>query len=133
MIGYFLKSDRSGLAKIHPVLWGQDGIATLAKASLKEKSFGQDISLVLIQVVVESDLLLDFDPIMAVGRYSKRDKSINVRVPITKKTLELSHFELRDLLVRLTCNAVDLVAAKFRGKVDVDFSALKMEFLQAVT
>jgi hypothetical protein len=69
---------------------------------------------------------------MLVGIHSKKEKATSIRVPITKAMLQLSREQLRALVVKLTCEALDLVSRKLAGRVDTNFIMLKAAFLDAV-
>jgi hypothetical protein len=132
MIAYFVKADRECIGAINAVLRGSNGLSTLAK-SISPTNFGEDLTLILVKLIAESDLLLRFPPKMSVGRYREEERSTNVTVPITKSMLRLSRGELRSQILQLTCNAIDLIDAKFAEDLDTDFAGLKAAFVEAVS
>lgn len=113
-----------------PVLWSDRGLATLFKEGLKGKSLGRDLDLILIHLIVESDLSLRLDQKMRIGRYSKKEKSISVKIPMTRATLDCPDEQLRTLIIKLTLEGIDLVSDKLKGKVDTDFIAVKKALLE---
>ena len=132
MIGYFAKADEEGLTKIRGVLEGENGIRCLAK-KLQDRFFGDDLDLILIKLIGESEFAINFRPEMRVGGFRKGEKSTGVKIPITKEMLQLQRGELRSRIVQATCDAIDLVRKKFGKKLDTDFEALKAAFLDAVS
>jgi len=133
MIGYFLKGDRDGITKIRSVLETAHGIATLTREKVRDRRFGVDLNLILVEIIAESDLLIRFRPEMRVGGFRKGEKSTGVKIPITKEMLQLPRAELRSRIVQATCDSIDLVRKKFGKKLDTDFDGLKAAFLDAVS
>jgi len=67
---------------------------------------------------------------MRIGRYSKKEKSISVKIPMTRATLDCPDEQLRTLIIKLTLEGIDLVSDKLKGKVDTDFIAVKKALLE---
>jgi hypothetical protein len=131
MIGYFLRAEKPAAERLFPLIWGNNGIATLTKNRLP-KDRADKLSLILIQLHVEGPLTLGVPNAIKIGRLSKKDKSISVKVPLTEKEMLLPEGELRELLILTTGKAIDLIAASLEKRVDVDFNDLKASFLRLV-
>ena len=130
MIGYFLKADREQATRLVPLIAGPNGLSSFVKREFRKLPAGDELKLILIQLLVEGELSLGVPVEMTLGRFSKKDKSIAVKVPIRRESLSLPDDELQSLLIELTCKAIALVERSCGKSVKTDFIGLKNEFLR---
>ena len=127
MIAYFTSSgDPRVDAMFSPYIWGPSGLGTLLEP-LRQKPYGDDLILLLIQFYVEGQFSYFYFPSQfKVKNYSTKNRDIAVVIPVTRSVFhEASEEQRREFVLRSTLEAISAVRARLeKRKVNVDFDRL---------
>ncbi|MEO6964098.1 MAG: hypothetical protein ABIY90_19170 [Puia sp.] len=118
MIGYFLKSgDETVSDMFSPYLWMDYGFSTLFEKRFSEKSYGNDLTLLLIKYYVEGKFEINGPRNLKVNNYLKKDKDISVDIAVRENQFhKRSEIERRKFIVDSTRSAVTNVRKKLENK-----------------
>ena len=135
MIGYFVSVGDAEIDELFsPYLWGEFGLAKTIKQELKDKKYGHDLDLLLIEYYVEgkfvplgSEKLKGED--LRVLNYSRKEKAISVAVAVRFPHFhDREQMERKKFLIKTTLAAIDSVREKLEKRgVDTNFDALRQD------
>ena len=118
MIRYFLKAGDESVSKIFsPYVWEDHGFDTLFKNSFSNKSYGEDLKLLLIMYYVEGEFAINGPSKPTVSNYSKKAQDISVSITVNKQMFHgRNEFERREFIIDSTIDAIKLVQEKLSKK-----------------
>ncbi|MDE3183515.1 MAG: hypothetical protein KGM16_08860 [Bacteroidota bacterium] len=122
MIGYFLKAgDESVSEMFSPYIWKEHGFGTLFENAYINKSYGNDLKLILIMYYVEGAFNINGPENLKVNNYSNKKKDISVAITVLPNQFHnRNEFERREFIVDSTLKAVKLVRDKLSKKKNLD-------------
>lgn len=130
MIGFFEKAgDPEAGALFDTYVWGEQGIRTLVEKGLAGRRYGKDLKLILIQYYVEGTYPVNGPDQPTVSRYSTKDKSISVSIPVRKEDFHnVDSAGRKRFIVDSIRTALSLVEERSRKKkLDLRYEELRRD------
>ncbi|MGN6803288.1 MAG: hypothetical protein ACTHJN_15410 [Ginsengibacter sp.] len=134
MIGYFLKAgDESVSEMFSPYIWKEHGFGTLFESAYLNKSYGNDLKLILIMYYVQGKFNVNGPENLKVNNYSNKKKDISVAITVLPDQFHnRNEFDRREFIVDSTLKAIKLVRDKLSKKknLEIKFEELKSDVLE---
>ena len=127
MIGYFIKSGGGAPTRtFEEYVWGPRGFDKLIER-LKERNYGTDMKLLLIQYYVPGDFEVFGPDKLTVRRYTSKSKDIAVAITVPTKEFHyaMNEPQQREYVVNTTLDSVRAVRDRLgTKKLDINFAQL---------
>ena len=131
MIGCFVKSLGPEVSELLcPYVWAEAGFFSLFDARFKGRCYGDErLSLVLYLFYVEGSFAGWLPERLSLSKYSPKDRSIGVYVPVRRSTFHSrSNRVRRQFIVAQIRTGLQLVEARMhRRKFSIDFVSLRAD------
>jgi len=133
MIKYFLNAGDEAVSNVFsPYIWKDHGLGTLFESEFLNKSYGENLRLLLIMYYVEGKFNINGPEQPKVSNYSNKNKDISVAITVRPEMFHnRNEFERREFIVDSTINAIKLVQSKLsKKKLEIKFDELLSDVIE---